>query len=102
MSRPLRILYPGAVYHVMNRGAARQAIFAHATEYELFLQVLADCHARWRRGQICCCEFRMGKQAAGKVCTTQVEQVEADIRQQQIWPRSPTMPTATSFDPRMR
>jgi len=25
MARPLRIEYPGAVYHVMNRGLARQA-----------------------------------------------------------------------------
>ena len=27
MARPLRIHYAGAVYHVMNRGAARQATF---------------------------------------------------------------------------
>lgn len=27
MSRPLRIQFPGAVYHVMNRGGARQATF---------------------------------------------------------------------------
>ena len=47
MSRPLRIIYPGAIYHVMNRGAARQAVFANSAEKELFLQVLADGHARW-------------------------------------------------------
>ena len=27
MSRPLRIEFKGAYYHVMNRGAGRQAIF---------------------------------------------------------------------------
>ena len=27
MARPLRIEYPGAVYHVMNRGRARQPVF---------------------------------------------------------------------------
>jgi hypothetical protein len=27
MSRPLRIQYPGAVYHVMNRGRVRRATF---------------------------------------------------------------------------
>jgi len=28
MARPLRIEYPGAYYHVMNRGLNRQRIFA--------------------------------------------------------------------------
>jgi len=28
MARPLRIEYPGGVYHVTSRGNARQAIFA--------------------------------------------------------------------------
>ncbi|MGH7926892.1 MAG: hypothetical protein ACREQV_03760 [Candidatus Binatia bacterium] len=27
MARPLRIQYPGAVYHVMNRGGSRQRVF---------------------------------------------------------------------------
>lgn len=31
MARPLRLEYPGAVYHVMNRGLARQAIFRALT-----------------------------------------------------------------------
>ncbi len=48
MARPLRITYPGAVYHVMNRGASRKRVFAHHADYELFLQLLADCHDRWR------------------------------------------------------
>lgn len=30
MSRPLRIEYPGAYYHVMNRGRGRQTIFPAA------------------------------------------------------------------------
>ena len=33
MARPLRIPYPGAVYHVMNRGASRKRIFADDTDY---------------------------------------------------------------------
>ncbi len=48
MARPLRITYPGAVYHVMNRGASRKRVFAHHADYEVFLQLLADCHHRWR------------------------------------------------------
>lgn len=47
MARPLRISYPGAVYHVMNRGASRKRIFFQATDYEVFLQLLDDCHRRW-------------------------------------------------------
>jgi hypothetical protein len=30
MSRPLRIQFPAAVYHVINRGAARQPTFSEA------------------------------------------------------------------------
>ena len=40
MPRPLRIEYPGAVYHVMNRGLARQPVFRDPTDFETFLQVL--------------------------------------------------------------
>ena len=41
MSRPLRIEYPGAWYHVMNRGAARQRIFHAPGDYETFLALSA-------------------------------------------------------------
>jgi len=47
MNCPLRITYPGAVYHVMNRVAARQAIFFDSTDYELFLQVLGEVKIIW-------------------------------------------------------
>lgn len=42
MARPLRLEYPGAVYHVMNRGLARQAIFQALPDYEMFLQALYE------------------------------------------------------------
>ena len=42
MSRPLRIEYPGAWYHVMNRGAGRQAIFAHDDHRALYLELLRE------------------------------------------------------------
>ncbi|UCE53743.1 MAG: hypothetical protein JSV31_31650 [Desulfobacterales bacterium] len=32
MSRPLRIQYPGAYYHVMNRGNRREDIFINETD----------------------------------------------------------------------
>ncbi|MEE8124282.1 MAG: transposase [Nitrospirales bacterium] len=47
MARPLRLEYPGAVYHVMNRGLARQATFRSPTDYETFLQVLHETHTLW-------------------------------------------------------
>ena len=47
MARPLRIEYPGAVYHVMNRGLARQPVFGNPTDYETFLQILSETHALW-------------------------------------------------------
>jgi REP element-mobilizing transposase RayT len=40
MSRPLRIEYPGAVYHVTSRGDARRPIFRDDNDRLLFLDVL--------------------------------------------------------------
>jgi len=41
MSRPLRIEFPGAVYHVTSRGNARQAIFIDDEDRGGFLDVLS-------------------------------------------------------------
>jgi REP element-mobilizing transposase RayT len=40
MARPLRIEFPGAIYHVTTRGNARQAICLNDTDRLLFLDVL--------------------------------------------------------------
>ncbi len=50
MARPLRILYPGAVYHVMNRGRARQPVFRAAADRQAFLTGLTEAHALWGLG----------------------------------------------------
>ena len=42
MARPLRIEYPGAWYHVMNRGANRNRIFSKDDDYKLFIDVLKE------------------------------------------------------------
>lgn len=42
MSRPLRIEYPDAWYHVMNRGRRGEKIFLADTDYQLFLQFLKE------------------------------------------------------------
>ena len=47
MSRPLRIEFPGAVYHVMNRGGARQVTFRGKEDYEAFLTTLEEIHELW-------------------------------------------------------
>ena len=40
MARPLRIEYPGAIYHVVSRGARREAIFRIEADRKLFLDLL--------------------------------------------------------------
>jgi REP element-mobilizing transposase RayT len=42
MARPLRIEYPGAWYHVMNRGRRGENIFADNDEYENFIALLQE------------------------------------------------------------
>ncbi len=42
MTRPLRIEYPGACYHVYSRGNERKDIFRTPMDYELFLGILKD------------------------------------------------------------
>lgn len=42
MSRPLRIEYPNAFYHVMNRGLNRQPIYLIDDDYEIFLEVVKE------------------------------------------------------------
>lgn len=47
MSRPLRIEYPQAVYHVTSRGNARSKIFADEHDKEQFLEVFASVVKRY-------------------------------------------------------
>ncbi len=42
MARKLRIQYPGAIYHVMNRGDRREAIFADDRDRQRLLETLAE------------------------------------------------------------
>ncbi len=47
MSRPLRIEYPGAVYHIISRGNERREIFLDDGDRLKFLDMLADYHDRF-------------------------------------------------------
>jgi len=42
MSRPLRIEYPGAFYHVMNRGGQAEEIFTKRHDYDFLLELLKE------------------------------------------------------------
>ena len=46
MARKLRIEYPGAIYHGMNRGDRREPIFREESDREMFLQTLGQACAK--------------------------------------------------------
>jgi REP element-mobilizing transposase RayT len=48
MARPLRLQFPGGVYHVTARGNDRRAIFEDDPDCSRFLIVLASVAARYR------------------------------------------------------
>jgi REP element-mobilizing transposase RayT len=47
MGRPLRIEYPGAVYHITSRGNERKDIFLDDRDRVAFLEILKDYHERF-------------------------------------------------------
>jgi len=47
MARPLRIEYPGAIYHVTARGNARQSIYHDDKDRQRFLEILDDVVKRF-------------------------------------------------------
>ena len=47
MVRPLRIEYPGAWYHVMNRGRRDEQIFLEERDYKTFLELLMESVELW-------------------------------------------------------
>jgi len=46
MARKVRVQYPGAIYHVMNRGDHQDAIFRSDQDRELFLKTLGEACAK--------------------------------------------------------
>jgi putative transposase len=47
MARPLRIEFPGAVYHVTSRGNARERIFHGERDNQIFLEILGNAIGRY-------------------------------------------------------
>ena len=48
MARPLRIEYPGAFYHVINRGQSRRDIFLEDKGRQTFLDLIAEIARLWK------------------------------------------------------
>jgi len=48
VARPLRLEFPGAVYHITSRGNARQLIYLDDQDRLAFLEVLAEVVERYR------------------------------------------------------
>jgi len=55
MSRPLRLEFPGAFYHITSRGDGREAIYLETADFEGFIGLLADVCMRynWRCHAYC-------------------------------------------------
>ncbi|MFN3409125.1 MAG: transposase [Limisphaerales bacterium] len=55
MPRALRIQYPGAIYHLMNRGDRREAIFRDDLDHQRFLATLGEVCAKtgWQVHAFC-------------------------------------------------
>src|SRR5581483_4509136 len=47
MTRPLRLEYPGALFHVLSRGNAKQDIFLDDRDRRRFLDLLGQCVTRF-------------------------------------------------------
>ena len=47
MARPLRIEYPGAIYHITSRGNAKMPIFDNDDDRECFIYILKDAVKRF-------------------------------------------------------
>ena len=46
VARKLRLQYPGAIYHVMNRGDRREPIFRDDKDRDIFLQTAGEACAK--------------------------------------------------------
>src|SRR6266851_4874927 len=73
MARKLRLEYPGAIYHVMNRGDRREAIFTDDEDRQRFLDCLGEACAKtqWQVHAFCpraCLETTRGAAARDFGC----------------------------------
>ncbi|HEY1150718.1 MAG TPA: transposase [Pseudoduganella sp.] len=57
MTRPLRIQYPGAIYHVTSRGTRRAAIYREERDYHIWQDLLGETAARYNFGVHAFCQM---------------------------------------------
>ena len=96
MARPLRIEYPGACYHVMNRGNQRSRVFHSARHHRLFLERLerfalqfdVAVHGYCRHAHSLTHLARLFSATVGGLCTTRAR-VETALAE----PRNRTLRT---------
>ena len=55
MARKLRVQYPGAIYHVINRGDRREPIFRNDADRLRFLVTLGEVCGGVSPGGLACC-----------------------------------------------
>ncbi|MCW7542142.1 transposase, partial [Aquabacterium sp. A7-Y] len=55
MTRPLRIEFPGAVYHVTSRGDRREPIFDDDADRELLLRIVGQTLERFDAQMLAYC-----------------------------------------------
>jgi len=48
MSRPLRIMFPGAIYHMTSRGNTQAAIYADDADRRAFVDLLTQIVQRYQ------------------------------------------------------
>jgi len=65
MSRPLRIEYPEAWYHVMNRGRRSESIFSDKHDYLKFIDLLIEISGMWNVNVAAYC-LRVAGRVAGR------------------------------------
>jgi len=55
MARKIRVEYPGALYHVMNRGDRREPIFRDSEDRQQFIRTLAEACTKsgWQVHALC-------------------------------------------------
>ena len=60
MPRQLRLEYPGAIYHIMNRGDRREAIFHDDTDRKRFITTLGEACVKTDWQVHACCLMNLG------------------------------------------
>jgi len=61
MSRPLRIEFPDAWYHVMNRGRCDEDIFSDEQDYLMFTELLKETSEMWNIRIAAFCLLRINR-----------------------------------------